>query len=94
MDKIILCKIQGKPFKNHLTTLNTINTDLLTLEASYTHFRFMIAINHVLFSNSFIAELSATSTGRQPSLSTIEQSAPDCKSSFTIERKSQVVAVI
>lgn len=63
MDKIILCKIQGKPFKNHLTTFNAINTNFLALEASYTHFRFMIAIIHVLFSNSFIAELSATSTG-------------------------------
>jgi len=48
---------------------------------------------HVL-SNSFIAELSATSAGRKPSLSAIEQSAPDCNSSFTIDRKSQVAAVM
>ena len=47
-----------------------------------------------MLSNSFIAELSATSAGRKPSLSTIEQSAPDCNSSFTIDRKSQVAAVI
>lgn len=48
---------------------------------------------HVL-SNSFIAELSATSAGRKPSLSAIEQSAPDRNSSFTIDRKSQVAAVM
>ena len=45
-------------------------------------------------SNPFTAELSATSTGKQPSLSAIEQSAPNSKSSAAIVRKSHVAAVI
>ena len=81
MDKIILCKTTPKSIK-----LNKyIHFQLLKL---HTHIRFYV------LSSFFIAELSATSAGRKPSLSAIEQSAPDCNSSFTIDIKSQVAAVI
>ena len=59
----------------------------------HTHLQPYDSLFHVL-SSSFITELSVTSAGRKPSLSAIEQSAPDCNSSFTIDRKSQVAAVI
>lgn len=86
MDKIILCKTTPKSIK-----LNKyIHFQLLKL---HTHIRFYDSWFYVL-SSSFIAELSATSAGRKPSLSAIEQSAPDCNSSFTIDIKSQVAAVI
>ena len=86
MDKIILCRTSLK-----LIQLNKY-TDFQLLKL-HTHIQPYDSWFHVL-SNSFIAELSATSAGRKPSLSTIEQSAPDCNSSFTIDRKSQVAAVI
>ena len=86
MDKIILCR----------TSLKIINlnkyTDFQLLKLQ-THTQSSDSWFHVL-SNFFIAELSATSAGRKPSLSAIEQSAPDCNSSFTIDRKSQVAAVV
>ena len=86
MDKIILCRASPQLIKLH----KYIDFQPLKLHTHIQPYDFWF---HVL-SNSFIAELSVTSAGRKPSLSAIEQSAPDCNSSFTIDRKSQVAAVI